>query len=341
MPPLPHEVLSVVARRVPAALVSAEALTSILDYSRRLPPAFNWLGFECRLATDDPRVDFAGCCEAWNGGRKKLERALTNSPELLGPGPTALIREWADPGSLLFRASPAVWLEFDFLGGAPVPFAFLCLDPACADTFFTRSEAPPPPSDVLLAAAERGATLLCERGTCPGLAVLRRCVAALPPGARALHVAATPHRGTLDLRLHFALSADEVPGWLRAIDWPGDHASVADALALLGVGFRQVGVQLDAGAALRPMLGLEAYVSHGPAEFDAWSQALAALEAAGLCDPRKSRAVFDWWGHELASLPSTSCRVHLVRQFYLKLSLNPGALAAKMYLAIFTRNAAL
>ncbi|WAS90865.1 hypothetical protein [Nannocystis punicea] len=338
MPPVPHEVLAAVAPHVPAALVAPAQLQALAEWSRRLPSAFNWLGFECRLAEGDPRVDFAGCCEAWDGGRDHLVAGLARDPELCGPGPSALVRAW--PNDPALKDSPSVWLEFDFVGaGPPAAFAFLCLDPACANTFRAHRGAERPPMVALMAAAERGATLLL--GHAPSamcIDSLRRAAEALPASGRALHVAATPHRGGDDLRIHYALLAGDVAGWLRRIGWPGDLATVERALAAIGDEFRQVGVQLAAGDSLRPALGLEAYVSRGPADFPAWQQTFAALAAEGACSPAKARALLDdWWGHGTVSLPGAPWRVAIHRQFYVKTVVDGDRLQAKAYLAIFPR----
>lgn len=340
MPSLPREILAAVSRHVPDVLVPAAAQAAILQFAGRLPPAFTWLGYECRLAADDDRIDFAGCCEVWSGDRRRLAEALVHEPGLAGTGPAALVDLWARPDSALFATCPAVWLEFDFLGaGPPTTFAFLCIDPACADSFGSRAPAPAPPSlDTLMAVAACGARLLAPELTDGALGVLRRCIAALPFGARALHVAATPHRGHNDLRMHFALLVRDVPRWLTEVDWPGDHEALHAALALLGDGFRQVGVQLSAGDRLRPACGIEAYVAHGPDEFPAWSATFASLTALGVCAPAKAEALFRWWGRETTDLPSTMCPVRLSRQFYLKLTLASEGLQAKAYLAIFPRH---
>jgi len=337
MPPVPHEVLAAVAAHVPAELVAPARFQAIAGWSRRLPPAFNWLGFECRLAADDPRIDFAGCCEVWDGGRDQLVAAITRDPDLCGPGPAALVREWVrDP---VLKDSPSVWLEFDFVGaGPPAGFAFLCLDPACANTFRGHREAERPPLAAVLAAAERGATLLL--GHAPSamcIDSLRRATLALPASGRALHVAATPHRGVDDLRVHFALLARDVPEWLRRCEWPGDLAAVERALAAIGDEFRQVGVQVAIADRLRPALGLEAYVARGPADFPAWERTFAALTDEGACTPSKTRALLDWWGHETVSLPGAPWRVAVHRQFYVKVVVDGSALQAKGYLAIFPR----
>ncbi|MCY1058941.1 hypothetical protein [Nannocystis sp. SCPEA4] len=337
MPPVPHEVLAAVAPHVPAELVAPARFEAIAAWSRRLPPAFNWLGFECRLADGDPRIDFAGCCEAWDGGRDQLVRALAAEPGLCAPGPAALVREWSqDP---VLKDSPSVWLEFDFDGaGPPASFAFLCLDPACANTFRAHRGAERPAMAALLAAAERGSTLLL--GHAPSamcIDSLRRAAEALPASGRALHVAATPHRGVDDLRVHVALLARDVPAWLRRIEWPGEIAAVERALAVIGDEFRQVGVQVAIGDRLRPLLGLEAYVARGPSDFPAWQRTFAALAEEGACDPAKTRALLDWWGHATVSLPGAPWRVAIHRQFYVKVIIEGDRLQAKGYLAIFPR----
>lgn len=339
MPPAPHHVLAATAHHVPAALVPPTTLRTLVDWSWRLPAAFNWLGFECRLGADDPRVDFAGCCEAWDGGRDALLAALAREPALAGPGPAALVHAWAHEDAL--RACPSVWLEFDFLGaGAPVPFAFLCLDPACANTFRAPGVGEPPAPEALAAVAVRGATLLL--GHAPkarSIELLRHAAAALPLTGRALHVAATPHRGHDDLRLHYALLARDLGAWLERIAWPGDHDAVAHALDLLGDGFRQVGVQLSVGDALRPTLGLEAYVTCGASgpELATWTRSLAALVELGACTRARADALLGWWGHETLVLPGAPWRVSVHRQFYVKLLVGAGPVQAKAYLAIFPR----
>ena len=101
--------------------------------------------------------------------------------------------------------------------------------------------------------------------------------------------------------------------------------------------FRQVGVQVAIGHRLRPLLGLEAYVARGPSEFPAWQRTFAALADEGACDPAKTRALLDWWGHTTVSLPGAPWRVAIHRQFYVKVIVEGDRLQAKGYLANFPR----
>ncbi len=338
MPPRPSSVLAAVAHHVPEALVPADALAACQRLAAVLPPAFNWIGFECRLRAGDDRVDFAGCCEAQDGGRTALDQALRGPTAFAGPEVRDLLTTWCRPGSDLHLYSPAVWLEFDFLGGGPpATFAFLCLDPACADAFHTPIQPQPrPPGERIQGMFAAGATLLAGRP--PSMATLdlfARSVAALPATGRALHVAATPHRGHTDLRVHYALLAGELDSWLDALQWPGDRACARALVALLGDDFRQVGVQLNLGASVRPYLGLEAYVRRKPAEFAGWARLLSALGDA--CDPAKLQALLRWWGTETTTLPDAPWRVAIKRQFYVKFVLGPEGLEAKAYLCIMPR----
>jgi len=338
MPPPVRSIMEAVAAYVPEPLVPASTRAAVARLAPRLPPAFNWLGFECRLRAGDDRVDFAGCCEAHDGGRARLAAAVCDDPGLVGAGPAALVRAWNDAADPLHRQAPAIWLEFDLSAGVTLPFAFLCLDPACAGCFRDpRRLAPPaPPAPRVLELIERGAThLLGHPPDRAAFAAASRLIAALPPAGRALHVAATPHRGHEDLRLHFALFARDLPAWLDRVAWPGDRGLAAEALEILGGGFRQVGVQVSVGHALRPTLGIEAYVARGPADFPAWARTFAALASRGASEPAKAQAALDWWGQETRVLPGEPWFVDLQRQFYLKLSLGPEGLEAKVYLAIF------
>lgn len=336
MPPPPFDVLAAAARHVPAALVPAEALAAGLRVAAGLPPAFNWIGFECRLQAGDDRVDYAGCCEAWDGGRAALASTLADAPSFAGPGVRALLAEWCREGSQLYKHSPAVWLEFDFVANAPpASFAFLCLDPACANAFHApvRPHERPPPGQ-LMELFMTGARLLAgQEPATPAVEFFARSLAALPPTGRALHVAATPHRGHADLRVHYALLTGEVAGWLADIGWAGDMEWARGLPRLLG-GFRQVGVQLSVGTELRQELGVEAYVAGGPTEFAGWSRLFGALGDA--CDPAKVAALLGWWGREKVTLGPW--RVAIQRQFYVKLTMRPTGLEAKAYLCIMPRH---
>lgn len=334
MPLPPQHVLRAVAPFVPDVLVGAAAQAATYELSTRLPPAFNWLGFECRL-DDDPRVDFAGCTETWDGGREVLAAAVDNDPEFAGAGPAALIRNWANPASTLFRDCPAVWLEFDMHGRAILPFAFACLDPACSNTFRSRRKREPPPTtSQIIALASTSATLLAPGvDFAQALATVSQLVAALPPGGRALHMAVAPHRGDTDMRIHVSLPASELCRWLQKIHWPGDEQHVRQVLDLLANRFRQVGVQLAIGQQLRPYLGIEAYVNH-QAGLCSWQQTVLGMCAARLARRDKANALLQWWGHHRVEMPSTRWKVQLDRQFYVKFVVAQG-LRAKGYLAIF------
>lgn len=337
MPLLPASILQAASGHLPDVLVPTSSWATMQQLADRLPPAFNWLGFECRLDADT-RVDFAGCCEVWDGGREQLVAAVAADPTFAGQGPAALIKAWGEPSSDLAEGCPAVWLEFDVLEREGViPFAFLCLDPACANTFRAqRHPPPPPPPDALLAVASKAASLLSDGAPHEkALEIFARCIQALPRHGRALHMAATPHRGHTDLRLHFSMLAGDLVEWLEAVEWPGDFKHVRTIAGLLKHDFRQVGVQVAAGDVMRPELGIELYVGGGGASREGWPDTLARMVELGLAQPAKAEALMAWWGSETTKLPGVTWPVRIERQFYVKLKLKADKLAAKGYLALF------
>jgi len=148
-------------------------------------------------------------------------------------------------------------------------------------------------------------------------------------------MAATPHRGHTDLRLHFSMLAGDLIGWLEAVGWPGDFRHVHTIVELLQHDFRQVGVQIAAGDGIRPELGVELYVGGGGASRSGWPETLARMTELGLAQAAKSKALLAWWGSETSKLPGETWPVRIERQFYVKLKLKADTLAAKGYLALF------
>jgi hypothetical protein len=252
----------------------------------------------------------------------------------------ALCREWADPGSPLFREVAALWLEFDLPAGddtaLPPPGVFVewteLLRPRGAGEY-----------ERLARAALRP---LFTDGVPPAiLATLRRCLGELPAGAALPYVGLLLPRGEHQLRLCLAgLDRHALPRYLRGVEWPGPPAPLRRAMGELarfrpGAPRHSPGlVHLDVGGTVLPVVGLE-YPCSRPEQMRgriAEAAFLDHLVEAGLCDPGRRAALEGWpgyaphrFGHQLWE--------SLVRRRinHAKITLDDeGQLSAKIYLVV-------
>jgi len=330
----PAQVLAAAACHVPIALVSTDDLGAIRALAADLPAAFNWLGFECRLARGDRRVDFGVCIDSRDRGRDTVATALAAGEELPGlESLRPLLREWVDPSAQLHGLCPVLWAEWDRPAPGAVPFAFVCVDPG----FPSDRPRPQIAAARLRVAAERCLELLRDRP--PDLAALDKldaCARMLPADAHILHLAPMPPGRGRGLRVHTSLRLPDVLPWLRGIEWPGDLDAARRALELC-YGAARVGVQVTLSDRPHPYLGIEYYTRSDPRSNLEWSRVLAGLVTAGLCDATKAEAVLGWFGDETVDLPGAAWFVNIQRQFYVKLVVAQGAFEAKVYLTLHPR----
>lgn len=326
-------VLRAARSHLPAALVDDAAFAAITAIAAPLPSAFNWLGFECRLAADDRRVDFGVCIDARDRGRATIAGLLARGLPLPGLEFTrSLFAAWVDPDAPIHAACPALWVEWDLVTGATSePFAFVCVDPGFPDV---GSRAALPPAELRAVTAEVSTRLGAPLATTT-LDRLLTTAAVLPPSARILHVAPMPTRGA-GLRVHTSLPRTDLPAWLAAIAWPGDRRAAAWACELCR-GIEQVGVQFTLDGEVAPYLGLECYSLADPRTDPTWERLFAGLIAAGLCSPDKAAAALRWFGDETVDMPDAQWLTNIQRQFYVKLVLAGSTLTAKVYLTLHPR----
>ena len=88
-------------------------------------------------------------------------------------------------------------------------------------------------------------------------ATVDRIAKAVAPFGEIVHVASLLPRSLPRLRLTLRVQAAELTGLLAAVDWPGDTASVREALELFATPATKIGVQLEVDDRVLPYLGLE------------------------------------------------------------------------------------
>ncbi|WP_437818259.1 hypothetical protein [Sorangium sp. So ce1078] len=349
------ELMAQGAALLPPALVSPAAHARLAAVAARLPAVASSAAVECRLGASE-QVDLLVCLTAAEGGHRALLGRRADLDLLATPAwarVVAFCAEWADPGSLLHRGVPLLWLELDLPDvearspSVPAPYPFPCIDPALpggaaparsgeASGAREASEA----SEASAGAAipeqagviRRALALLLGEPVPPAVdGALLRCIARLPSSGRAVHVAPLAVRGSAAVRLVVAVAKGDVPGYLARIDWPGSIADIEVLLDSMVPFTSHVSFHLDVGAAVEPMLGLE--ISYPVVDLR-WATVLDRLVALGACSPDERDAILAWPA-DARSWPGRAWPTRLRQGVMLKLVHRPGApLEAKVYLGI-------
>src|SRR5262249_22607200 len=115
---------------LPSPLVNAERLSWVTGALRDLPAAVVWTALECRLGASC-EVDALVCITNERFGRpvflEHLDRARPAGRAW--ERAHAFFRAWAEPGGLLDRHVPYVWLEIDGSSTAGEPFVVFTTQP--------------------------------------------------------------------------------------------------------------------------------------------------------------------------------------------------------------------
>ncbi|WP_437535728.1 hypothetical protein WME79_15040 [Sorangium sp. So ce726] len=347
-----HALMAPDAALLPPALVSPAACSRLAAVAGGLPAAASSVAVECRLGASE-RVDLLVCLIAAEGGHRELVRRRAELDRLATPAWARVVEfcaEWADAGSPLHRGVPLLWLELDLPdagalpGPVPAPYPFPCVEPGIVGGLVAAS--PGAAAGAALPEGASGGAALSERASVIRRALalllgepvppavdgaLLRCLARLPPGGRAMHVAPLAARGSAAVRLVVAMAKADVPAYLARIGWPGALAELDELLESVVPFTSHVSFHLDVDAEVQPMLGLE--ISY-PVVDVRWATVLDPLVALGACSPEKRDAVLGWPA-EARSWPGRGWPVRLRQGVMLKLVYRPGVpLEAKAYLGI-------
>jgi hypothetical protein len=313
-------------------LVAPSALSRLVHAAELLPPVSFAAALECRLAAGAPRVDLLLGIQAEDGGRDGLIAARS----------VAVLRRarqfseaWrADDG--LAAELPFLWLEFDLPAetGISEPLAFVCLRRGFAagplGSRGARAQARARSTPVSMSLALRA---LAALGVVPDFATratLARCFDALPQAGDILHIASTHTRGIDRLRVVTQLPEHALCDYLRAIEFGGDVSHIAGLLARFFGYSSSICIDLDIGASVDPVLGLEL---HYPGNDPRTGLVLDGLVAEGACAPAKKAPLLAWPGAREICVAGQTWPTTLCRELGLKLVYRPSLpLEAKAYL---------
>lgn len=260
-----------------------------------LGPVCSWAVAEVRLAAGDPRVDVAVAVGPGDAAR----RALVDHPD-------RLLRAWGRSEGPLAGVG-YLWREHD--AGADRP-----------SVVYAEVEAGAVDPEAVAAA-------LADLPPAPRTAAaLRRALAALPAGARVVHVGDLRPRGLDAARLVARVPRARLGDWLAASGWTGARPALDATLAALADHHSHVAVQLDLAEAPLPRLGIELHHPTVGGLDPRWTTLVDRLVDRGLADPPRALAFLGWACALGAPPAAVGAQV--------KVDLAPdGAATAKGYLA--------
>ena len=352
--------LGVLGRYVPAALVQPERLRLIQPYLRGVTSGASvFYGFECRLAGNDPKVDFLFCSTIEAGGCDALADDQGLAADLEQHPVWQRIRRfckvWRRPDGPLRDKVTNTWLELDIDGPralVPVP-SFFCGLYAVYPELRRDAEGPgreAPPIDDRTSPGRQPDWLL--DGAVPLVRqepLARRtrhaaahCFERLPERAMVFQAGVMLSRPDDFIRL--CVWNVPLPGilpYLDAIGWAADRELRARLEALIGTLGQIVDgahIDIDVTDGVAPKIGLECYVHAAGEKGMRWKPLFDYLRREGLCAEEKARAMAQWrgvrWVHAAELGPRAESLFGLSLN-HVKLTVAPGQpLQAKAYLAV-------
>ncbi len=297
-----------------------ERRVELLRMSGDLPVLWRWGVLELRLARGESRVDLMGCVCAVESDRAYVGKHVAHPALRLA---RHVLEAWAR--SPAWTSVPLVWLEWDLPNrGDRTTLPFTCVDPSL---LFRHVHVLTSAEQLGLVEATLALSIRDARKRTGALDAVCRAVAALSPRARLLHVAPLAPRGREGCRLVVIMRTAELPGWLRALHWPGDLVAVERWASRIGDASQRLLVHYDAGGT-EPYLAIETPLATSAPPRTPFAE---ALQSAGLADPQRLETAARWPGQAREAYADGSTLI--ARSAYFKLAFfADGQLEAKAYL---------
>ena len=308
----------------------------MLACTRDLPAeaANYWFGFEYKLQDPLPSADLCiGVGLHSSVSRHYANRGKATGADAASAAFAQTLLESERDGSFLSQIIGGAIVEYDISTelGSRSPGIFL----ACPEFWDHKKRGYTNPGALTAALAAATAQPECDKQ--------RRAVEmlfdALPSGARIAYAGAFPGRGSPAIRLLIAgIEADEAPGTLQRVNWPGSVSAAAAAVS----GFRDltpyITVAIDAGPdGISPRLGLEMFQS--PSLLDrfesspeVWHRFIDRLVEHDLCLPAKAVGLRDTVRVQFVADPTSGFRARRVINHF-KIGLHDDSVEAKAYVS--------
>lgn len=249
-----------------------------------------------------------------------------------------LAEHWDDPADALHGALSGAWLEFDLgragdLHGVPAPSLFIDFNARLSGAAAHAS---------MNGSLRRAARLLGYGMSPAATRVLAALSSESSSGARMLYAGFMLARDTNDIRVCITgVTREALPGFLRALAWPGDMTAVIELVESLathdgGAQDRPAIIHLDLSTSIGASIGLEYPFARAPQLRGVLAEAglLDALVRRGLLTRAQCEQLHAWVGLERRRMPHQLWPSFLVRRVnHVKLvQTAEGAFSAKVYL---------
>ncbi len=272
----------VIAPFLPSTLVNSEALSRIYEITQSLPPFFTTF-LECRLAENEPRVDFLA--DVRHGTlsipEKFLQHPLWQDIEIL-------YQDWTKPTSFLHKTINNLCLEFDLEADSQgseilVPCLFFGLNQNAMNevNILTKILTYLPSS------------LLVNQPNSKQFELnLQQCIDNLPQDALIAHLGLMLSRSTQEVRLHIkGIPALQIPTYLKQIGWKRKTDQLTNLIETLSGFVDYLTLDLDIGDQIGFQIGLECYFKNQPPDESRWFSFLEHLVTQELCTSAKKDAL--------------------------------------------------
>jgi hypothetical protein len=266
-------------------LVSPQQLTAIQHLTELLPPLSATL-LECRLATDQPRVDLSV-------GLQPMKVPLSE-PLLFYPFWQQLesfCQNWTTVNSLPYKTVEDIWLEFDLDGEIDrlmIPCWFFSLQ---GEEF----------KDKKIEDLSKLLELIFWLQNCPineqRKTLIWQCINALPDGVGIGQIGAMRSRAGNPLRINVSgLSAEMIPTYLSQVQGQSVKADLTEIITMIQPLSDRIVLCFDLEEEIGSRIGLECYLDQQPKKEPRWIEFLNLLVGMKCCTPQKRDALLEWPG---------------------------------------------
>lgn len=269
------------------ALVSSEALSRIYALTESLYP-FSIACLECRLAENNPRVDFLADVRR---GTLSIPEHFLNHP--VWQDIQSFYQIWSKTTSFLHPKVRNLILEFDLENNIqtdkiPLPCLFLGVN------LDSKSEVG---NIIKLMSYIPSNILINQPNSRQFESNLQQCVNNLPEGAFIGHLGVMLSRSTQQVRLHIkGIPKLQIPEYLKKIGWGSKTSQLASLIENLSNFVDYFTLDLDIGEQIGLKIGIECYLEKQPPNETRWHSFFDYLVTEGLCSSAKKNALLAWPG---------------------------------------------
>ncbi|MDI1480335.1 hypothetical protein [Polyangium sp. y55x31] len=344
-----HDIVELIAPRIPSACVGSAVISHVGELSAQLPDVFSSYYLECRLSAEQEQVDFLACMSMPRDERHRRKMyAASERP----PGDTPawrfawdVMHRWASPDHDWPSRIPCLWLEFDHMNTRstawPSPSIWVGVDPGYPNAHIPSASWDPRNAyevflDFIMPAVPPAVEGLLSGH---GRRAMAACFQRLPPGGRIIHASLMLAREPVAIKIYGAIPRAHLEGYLKDLAWPGPlellkqvertfyTPETADDTVYFDLALHHSLLPYAAIAFSQLQLGEPARSAPGR------DALLGLLEEHGLCTAEKREALLTWPGSARESRPSTSVQARIARWFDAKITIHSEqGVGAKGYL---------